>query len=113
MKKYLYDYIKYVENNKKDIDANSMLVKINFFQHERLIHLIITLFYCLMFLVFLILISLSYVFIIPAALLLIFLLCYIIHYFVLENGIQYLYKLHDEIEEIQDKKSKTKANKSK
>ena len=97
MKKYLNDYIKYVEKNKKKVDREEMVVKINFFQHERLIHLIITLFYCLMFLVFLILISLSYVFIIPAALLLIFLIFYIIHYFLLENGVQYLYRLYDEL----------------
>ena len=97
MKKYLYSYIKYVEDNKKKINDCDMIIKINFFQHERLIHLIITLFYCLMFLIFLVLITLSYVFIIPAALLMIFLICYIIHYFLLENGIQYLYKLYDEV----------------
>ena len=97
MKRYLYDYIKYVEANKKKVDISDMVVKINFFQHERLIHLLITLFYCLMFLIFLVLISLSYVFIIPAALLMIFLICYIIHYFLLENGVQYLYKLYDEV----------------
>ena len=97
MKKYLYSYIKYVEANKKKINDCDMIIKINFFQHERLIHLIITLFYCLMFLIFLVLITLSYVFIIPAALLMIFLICYIIHYFLLENGIQYLYKLYDEV----------------
>lgn len=97
MRKYLYSYIKYVEANKKKINDCDMIIKINFFQHERLIHLIITLFYCLMFLIFLVLITLSYVFIIPAALLMIFLICYIIHYFLLENGIQYLYKLYDDV----------------
>ncbi len=105
MKKYLYSYIKYIEENKKKVDSKEMLTKINFFQHERLIHLIVTLFYAMMFLVFLVLISLSYVFIIPAALLLIFLICYIIHYFLLENGIQYLYKLYDEVN-ISPKKDK-------
>ena len=105
MKKYLYSYIKYIEENKKKVDPKEMLTKINFFQHERLIHLIITLFYALMFLVFLVLISLSYVFIIPAALLIIFLIFYIIHYFLLENGIQYLYKLYDEVN-ISPKKDK-------
>ena len=108
MKKYLYSYIKYVEENKSIVNPEDMLVKISFFQHERLIHLIITLFYCLMFLVFLILIS--YVFIIPAALLFVFLLCYIIHYFVLENGIQYLYKLYDT---VNSKKRKTTTQKRK
>ncbi len=104
MKRYLYDYIKYVEANKKKVDISDMVVKINFFQHERLIHLLITLFYCLMFLIFLVLISLSYVFIIPAALLMIFLICYIIHYFLLENGVQYLYKLYDEVAKNSNKR---------
>lgn len=107
MKKYLRSYIEYVEKNKKKIDVEEMIVKINFFQHERLIHLIITIFYALMFLIFLVLISISYVFIIPSAILMVFLICYIIHYFLLENGIQTLYVLYDEILNIpkKDKKS--------
>lgn len=105
MKKYLYEYINYVINNKNEIDLEDMLIKINFFQHERLIHLIITLFYVIMFLIFLILVSLSYIFIIPAFILLIFVIFYIIHYFRLENGVQSLYFLYDEI------KNKTKRDK--
>ena len=106
MKKYLDSYIKYVENNKKKVKGEDILIKISFFQHERLIHLIITLFYCILFLIFLILITLSYVFIIPAALLLIFLICYLIHYFLLENGVQYLYKLYDDIKDSPKKDKK-------
>ena len=105
MKKYLYEYIDYVINNKNKINLEDMLIKINFFQHERLIHLIITLFYVIMFLIFLILVSLSYIFIIPAFILLIFVIFYIIHYFRLENGVQSLYFLYDEI------KNKTKKDK--
>ena len=53
MKKYLYDYIEYIDsclkNKNKDLDIQKLkeehLVKIKFFQHERLIHLIVTLFY--------------------------------------------------------------------
>lgn len=105
MKKYLYEYINYVINNKNEIDLEDMLIKINFFQHERLIHLIITLFYVIMFLIFLILVSISYIFIIPAFILLIFVIFYIIHYFRLENGVQSLYFLYDEI------KNKTKRGK--
>ena len=105
MKKYLYEYIDYVINNKNKINLEDMLIKINFFQHERLIHLIITLFYVIMFLIFLILVSISYIFIIPAFILLIFVIFYIIHYFRLENGVQSLYFLYDEI------KNKTKRNK--
>ena len=105
MKKYLYEYINYVINNKNKINLDDMLIKINFFQHERLIHLIITLFYVIMFLIFLILVSISYIFIIPAFILLIFVIFYIIHYFRLENGVQSLYFLYDEI------KNKTKRDK--
>lgn len=105
MKKYLYEYINYVINNKNKINLEDMLIKINFFQHERLIHLIITLFYVIMFLIFLILVSLSYIFVIPVFILLIFVIFYIIHYFRLENGVQSLYFLYDEI------KNKTKKNK--
>ena len=58
MKKYLYSYIKYIEENKKKVEPKEMLIKINFFQHERLIHLIVTLFYAMMFIVFLVLLIL-------------------------------------------------------
>lgn len=97
MKKYLNNYIKYVEANKKNIDLNELKTKIYFFQHERLIHLIVTLFYAMLLLFFLVLISLSYVFIFPAFILTIFVICYIVHYFFLENGVQYLYILYDNI----------------
>ena len=106
MKRYLDSYIKYVENNPKVVKPDEILIKLSFFQHERLIHLLITLFYCILFLIFLILITLSYVFIIPAALLLVFLICYLIHYFLLENGVQYLYKLYDKSINIPKKNKK-------
>ena len=104
MKKYMDDYIKYVDANKKKENSEEMLVKIIFFQHERLIHLIITLFYVLMFLIFLVLISISYIFIVPSIILMFFVIFYIIHYFRLENGVQYLYKLYDDVTK-NDKKS--------
>lgn len=106
MKKYLNNYIKYVEANKKNIDLNELKTKIYFFQHERLIHLIVTLFYAMLLLFFLVLISLSYVFIIPAFILTIFVICYIVHYFFLENGVQYLYILYDNIKKTTKQTSK-------
>ena len=105
MKKYLYDYIKEIDNliknNKinKDIIDNH-LIKINFFQHERLIHLIVTIFYALLFLMFMALGFIHYIFFIIDAILLVFIICYIIHYFHLENGVQYLYKQYDRMKEI-------------
>lgn len=93
MLKYINDFIKKVEEG--NVIKEEILIKINFFQHERFIHLIITLFYALITLIFLALISISYIFIIPTVPLFIFLICYIIHYFKLENRVQYLYKLYD------------------
>ena len=94
MKKYLYDYIKEIDellnNNKKIKDdiINNHLIKINFFQHERLIHLIVTLFYAIMFVLFGSLGVISFIFLIIAFILLLFLICYII---------QYLYKQYDKM----------------
>lgn len=106
MKKYLYDYIKNIDlilKENKKVDYKKLkeehLIKIKFFQHERLIHLIVTLFYALFnFLVFsFIKIFLPFIFI--ALILLIFLIFYVVHYFRLENGVQYLYKQYDLINE--------------
>lgn len=103
MKEYLYNYIKEIDNlinsNKKINDdvINNHLIKISFFQHERLIHLLVTIFYGLLFIIFMTLGFLSYLFFIIAAILLVFLLFYIVHYFRLENGVQYLYKQYDKM----------------
>lgn len=95
MVKYIDEFIKDAEAMK--ISKEEMLVKINFFQHERLIHLLVTLFYALFTILFLALISISWIFVIPTIPLFVFLICYILHYFKLENRVQYLYKLYDKI----------------
>ena len=100
MKEYLYNYIKKIDEeikNKKITDKliNTHLIKIGFFQHERQIHLFVTLFYGIIFLIFLALGFVHYIFFSIAAILFIFLIFYIIHYFRLEYGVQYLYKQYD------------------
>lgn len=100
MKKYLYDYIKEIDEVIKNKKINNNIIdnhltKIGFFQQERLIHLLVTLFYALIFLIFLALGFIHYLFFIIAFILMIFLICYIIHYFNLEKGVQYLYKQYD------------------
>ena len=103
MKKYLYDYIEEIDkllNSNKNIDDNVIknhLNKINFFQHERLIHLLVTLFYAIIFIVFVALGFVHYMFFVITFILMIFLICYVIHYFHLENGVQYLYKQYDKM----------------
>ena len=105
MKKYLYDYINEIDIliEKKKVNnevINNHLTKIQFFQHERFIHLIVTMFYALFFFLFFALGYVHYLFFIPTLLLLILLICYIIHYFHLENGVQYLYKQYDKLKEL-------------
>ena len=102
MKKYLYDYIGEVDallnNNKSKINddvISNHLTKISFFQHERLIHLLVTLFYALLLIIFMALGTLSFMFYFISLIISIFLIFYIIHYFRLENGVQYLYKQYD------------------
>lgn len=102
MKEYLYNYIKEIdsllETNKINDDIiKNHLIKISFFQHERLIHLLVTLFYAIVFLIFGFLGTIHIMFYGIALILLIFLLFYIVHYFRLENGVQYLYKQYDKM----------------
>lgn len=103
MKEYLYNYIDEIDNllredkKIKEEDIKKHLIKIGFFQHERLIHLYVTFFYAIMFLLFAALGLVHYIFYIITFILLIFLIFYVIHYFRLENGVQYLYKQYDKM----------------
>lgn len=103
VKKYLYDYIKYVDNEleNKNTDLSKIkeehLIKIKFFQMERLIHLIVTLFYVVFMIIFMSLSKLFIGFLIVGLILLVFVLFYVVHYFRLENGVQYLYKQYDKM----------------
>lgn len=103
MKKYLYDYIKEIDeviNSKDKVSEeliNKHLIKIKFFQHERLIHLLVTLFYTTFMLIFMGLGVIFLGFFIIGLILVAFVVCYIIHYFHLENGVQYLYVQYDKL----------------
>ena len=107
MKEYLQSYIKeidrYIANNKhNDVEyvIRDHLRKVKFFQHERLVHLFVTLFYALFSILFTFLINTSYCFIPVAIILYVFLIFYIIHYFTLENGVQYMYRQYDKLMNI-------------
>ncbi|MBO4651108.1 MAG: hypothetical protein J5653_07950 [Clostridiales bacterium] len=75
------------------------------FQHERLIHLIVTVLFALsMLLVFGIFILSGELYILLLLALIVSLLIpYIVHYFHLENGVQTLYTLIDELEKRKEK----------
>lgn len=104
MKKYLYEYIKSIDlilKENKKVDYNKLkeehLIKIGFFQHERLIHLLVTLFYALFAFIIFYFTKIFLPFVFIALILLVFLIFYVVHYFRLENGVQFLYKQYDMI----------------
>jgi fatty acid desaturase len=107
MKKYMDDYVKkidqYISNNKhKDIEdiIRIHLRKIKFFQHERLVHLIVTLFFALFAIIFSFCININNLFILITFIFYIILIFYIFHYYYLENTIEYMYKQHDKLIKI-------------
>lgn len=96
MRKYLNDTIKYFENCD---DLNLLMNRIKFFQHERLVHLLVTIFTGLVSIIFFI----SFIFFkniligILFIIMMILFIFYIFHYYFLENGVQKLYFIYDEI----------------
>ncbi|MDE7390202.1 MAG: hypothetical protein K2M82_04595 [Lachnospiraceae bacterium] len=76
-----------------------LLLQISFFQHERFIHLIVTVLFALCAVA--VLIAMTYfksvAMLILFVLILVLLFPYIIHYFHLENGVQELYTYYDRI----------------
>lgn len=115
MEKRLKDYLKKMDallENSPDGTGGSdyrelcrrHLVQISFFQHERLIHLIVTcLFAVLTFAVFITMLFLftAVLFVLFAALMAL-LIPYIRHYYILENGVQKLYRQYDRICALSD-----------
>ncbi len=79
-----------------------LLIQIGFFQHERLIHLIVTVLFALMtILVFLLAVTDFALWTgVLLLLLLVLLIPYIKHYWLLENGTQKLYQYYDKMEEL-------------
>lgn len=104
MKKQLYNYIEKVQNQLKEgVNLEelkeSMLTNIGFFQHERLIHLIITMTFAVMTVLSLAM-ALQQFYLLPLFVLILALTVpYVFHYYFLENGVQKLQRLYNELEE--------------
>ena len=83
-------------------EKSELLIQIGFFQHERLIHLIVTVLFALMtILVFLLAVTNFAPWTgVLLLLLLLLLIPYIKHYWLLENGTQKLYQYYDKLEEL-------------
>ncbi|MBQ3912854.1 MAG: hypothetical protein II694_07770 [Lachnospiraceae bacterium] len=90
-------------------EKSEHLTQISFFMHERLIHLIVTaLFAVLTFLVFLALMnSFSWALAALFAALLVLLVPYIMHYYLLENSVQKMYDQYDRMREASLRRTMT------
>lgn len=76
------------------------LIQIQFFMHERLVHeIVMVLFALITVMVFLAVVMLEkMILVVLLAALLVLLIPYIMHYYVLENSVQYMYEQYDEME---------------
>ena len=106
MKKMINEYIEYVEDklNSKKMDKSfydDLLIKISFFQHERLIHFLVTMLVGIITVMLLITsMFVDNIFIVILLLIFICLLIpYLFHYYFLENKVQYLYSLYDSVKD--------------
>ena len=87
-----------IEGDKGEF-LSQMLIQIGFFQHERLIHLIVTV-------VISILASLliqEWAVLLLCLMFFVLLIPYIRHYYILENGVQKLYEYYDQIYAAEEK----------
>ncbi len=103
LKAYIRSFQKLLESNQKieNIDAikKELLTEIQFWQHERFIHLIVTVLFAL--LTMMVVVSLffykSIFVLVLLAMLMVLLIPYIRHYYILENGVQTLYTFYEEL----------------
>ncbi len=77
-------------------------MKIQWLQHERLIHLMVTILFAFVFMFIFLLLMLfpeNWILLVPLVIVIVLLGAYIFHYFKLENTVQNWYKLYDEIDQ--------------
>ena len=103
MKKRVLAYLKYIDSllEKDDMDweaeAQKHLIQIEFFMHERLVHLIVTVLFALATIICILYANATGSLIIVAlvAALLVLLIPYVMHYYLLENSVQKMYEQYD------------------
>lgn len=105
MRKYILEYRRDIDrlllSDTEDWEAlkKEHLVRISFFQHERLVHLIVTVTFALLLMAAVILSVLAFslpVFFLAASIL-ILLIPYIRHYYLLENEVQKMYEQYEQM----------------
>lgn len=102
---YMDELLSDIENNhnksKEELEAlrAEHLVQVSFFQHERLIHLIVTVLFALLEVISLVMVMMSpeLFTLLLTVTVLILLLPYIRHYYILENEVQKMYKQYDKL----------------
>ena len=105
MKKRVLAYLKYIDEllDKEAVDwddeIKKHLIQIGFFAHERLIHLIVTVLFALMTIVTILYCNYtgSMIALLLTAALVVLLVPYIMHYYLLENSVQRMYVQYDEM----------------
>ena len=110
MEKRILNYRKFIDEllTRDDLDWEAVirehLIQISFFQHERLIHLIVTITFAILEVVVIGLCVVSFTIGVGllAIALLILLIPYIRHYYILENEVQKMYRQYDKMVEKRD-----------
>lgn len=107
MKERILNYMKQIddmlanppEGIDYEVEMKKHLIQIGFFMHERLIHLIVTVLFAIMTLatIFFAVAAPSIGLLILTVAFLVLLIPYIMHYYLLENGVQKMYKQYDEM----------------
>ena len=120
MEKRLINYLRYIEEKIRELKEREgngakvqsgaevqkvmkdLLIQIGFFAHERLVHLIVTVTFAILTIVAVVgfLICEKTGLIALIVLLLVLLVPYIRHYYILENGVQKLYTFYDELQKL-------------
>ncbi|MBO4241724.1 MAG: hypothetical protein J5883_00405 [Clostridiales bacterium] len=116
MKKYISEYIREIElymagdlekDDRSGIESvlSEFETKISYFQHERLIHLIVTVLFAILEImaVFMIMVAPSPAAVLLCIMFLILLVPYVMHYYFLENSVQKMYKMRDRMRESLNK----------
>lgn len=110
MKKRIITYMKNIDDilqdEKDTYDYEEIrkehLIQLGFFMHERLVHLLVTLTFAILSFGIFILLYTNFepLLILLFAAVMVLLVPYIMHYFLLENGVQKMYKQYDELTRI-------------
>ena len=118
MKKRMLKYLAFMDEITEKLDAGeevkldeimkNHMVQIGFFMHERLIHLIVTVLFAIgtfmTIFTYLMVDNLGLLFL--TLLLIVLLAPYIKHYYLLENGVQKMYRQYDRLLEEMNKQTK-------